>query len=1300
MDRETTVILEAYWKKTLKPPLTPPDVLALTQPLPSDSNDAHTIETVVPKETVTHLQKMSKNSDTALFILVLSALNVVWSRYLNCNDVIMLTPLPLNRATIPNTVYCRSIIDRTSTLKDTIIRTRQIVQDAFDYGAYPISQLAELFKDWSNTAFWMDGFQDPRALPEDNLALTVSFHTDPGCIKMNWQPNTGFSAPLMKSFSNNLVHFLGSISDNLDVPLCRADILDPVEKERLIYRFNDTALEYPVEKTLDQLLEERAQCSPDAVAVRDFNPGVQMTYRRLKEVSQHIARMLGENSIAAGDIVAIMTDRSAMMIAAIYGILRIGAAYLPIDPDYPKDRIDYILKDSNARLLIDDSFLNSLFPENASSSEAIVTEKDSFHARSASAIAYVIYTSGSTGKPKGVAISHRNVVNFINGINQIIPFRDNHVILCLTTISFDIFGLETLLPLSQGSRVIMGGPREQFNGDAAAVQLIRESVTHLQVTPSRLELLLAAPRAQDALATLDTLMVGGEAFPVPLLERVRTVTSCKLFNMYGPTETTIWSSVKDLSGALPLNIGTPIANTQIRILDKYNNDLPLGGVGELCIGGDGVGLGYLNKPELTAQRFSPFLRPAAETRTGKAAYVLYKTGDLARWLPDGNIECLGRTDFQVKIRGFRIELGEIERVLLSHVDIQAAVVAAKQDAAGHSYLCAYIVPNAESRPAADSIKAHLSAQLPDYMIPSHIAFLSTIPLTPNGKVDRKALPDPDLSGSAAYITPRDELEKQLAEIWAGAVNIPVSRIGIDHNFYDLGGHSLTAAAISAELFNRLKYDISPGDMLKTPTIRGLSEIIRQTGSVSQSRPPLEAQEDREYYPVSAAQIRLYIQQQKNPGSVQYNMTLAYQVNGTPDPQKIQQVFQRLLGRHEPLRTSFFMLDHNVVQKVSPPPHTQFAMTTGICKGNDGQEENTVIREELRRFIRPFVLSDAPLMRVHWMETENRPDQSYLFFDIHHIISDGLSMQMLMEEFALLYDEQSLQPMNIQYRDYVLWYQRHLQKTAIEQGEHYWLNRLDGFTFSRVTPDISGAYAGLKGGMERIALDPDLFDRMDRFCKSHQITRFTLLCSILALVVSQETGNTDITLGTPVSNRSHPYLKRLLGLFLSVVLVRFNLAENKPFLDQLHHNKQVIDDALENSGYELDTLAARLTETKGVKADELFSILFNYLPPRTRIEDHEGELTFRPVTAGQSAPRFDITFYVIDRGDSLSINAEYKANLYYPQTIAHMLTQMTVLLQHILDNEHISVSQLIKPVSSGKPEDENDFSAGFNDDFLT
>jgi amino acid adenylation domain-containing protein len=811
-----------------------------------------------PKDTKGKLESFVKKYKLTLASLLYSAWGLLLQRYNNSDDVIFGTTVSGRSVKIQgieeiiglfiNTLPFRVQTDPSEKSEDFLYRMDKSLQMRKEYEATSLVDIKkyseidnkeELF----DSIFILENYPlDSRLLLEDSklsidsysmferapydLTVGVTIFNDIELI-LTYNKEVFVECAVVR-LANHFRYILEKIVEYPRLEVGRIETVSEGEKKELLYEFNNTEADYPKDRTVHQLFEEQVEKTPDKVAAAYKDK--QLTYRGLNKKANQLARRLRLNGVKANSLVGLMPERSIEMIIGIFSILKAGGAYIPLEPEYPEDRIKYMLKECSAEILLANSnrkllgnislFINLDSVENPGEdicnlpSLSVPTD-----------LVYVIYTSGTTGRPKGVMIKNKSVTNFIEGITDIIPFTGNDSILSLTTISFDIFGLEFFLPLTHGAKVVIGSSREQLDAATIAAIVEREKITIFQVTPSRLKLIISDKRSSRSLKLLKYLLVGGEIFPEKLLEKTKDVVQGKIFNLYGPTETTIWSCVKDVSGTASLNIGKPIANTQVYILSKIGLVQPLGVPGELCISGAGVASGYFKNELLTEKKFikNPFI-PGEK---------MYKTGDLAKWLPDGNIEFLGRFDHQVKIRGFRIELGEIESQLLKHEKIKEAVVIPKVDENGDEYLCAYIVgvdtAGIDKMLNTRELRAYLSQTLLDYMIPSYFVQLEEIPLTPSGKTDRKALPAMDetliLRTGAEYVSPRSTIEKTIANIWK--VLLHVDKVGIHDHFFDIGGNSLIMIRLSSRLKEAFKRDIPVVSLFNYPTIAALATHLSQ-----------------------------------------------------------------------------------------------------------------------------------------------------------------------------------------------------------------------------------------------------------------------------------------------------------------------------------------------------------------------------------------------------------------------------------------------------------------------------------------
>lgn len=867
-----------------------------------------------------NLKQSALKEKTTLYVVLLAIYNIFLARLSGMEDIIVGTPVAGRRhpdvqnliGMFVNTLALRNYPHSEKTFASYLLEVREHTMNAFenqeyryediirmvkierDTGRNPLFDVLFLVKNVDYARVDIPGLHLETLDYERKTAmfdLTLSAWEAEDRLHFSFEYCTKlFNGSTIARFIDYFKQIAYAVLEDFDIKIRDIDILTAAEMQKILYEFNDTRAVYPHDETVIRLFEEQVEKNPDHTAVicgandstglASFGASIGngaargkelvLTYRQFNESCERIARLLNSKGSETGMIIGIMANRSVEMMSGIFGIMKAGAAYLPIAPDYPQERIEFMLADSNARILLITYSLEKEIQELRSPEvEKVYIEKyrgeppyqsaAAAHRaapagrhpgkQDAASLAYIIYTSGSTGRPKGVAIAHRSVVNFIQGMTEKIDFSPGKTVLAVTTISFDIFALEIILPLACGLKSVLADEVEQKAPADLGRLIIRTQVDMLQFTPSRLNLLLSIGEAPAYLRSVGVLMVGGEALPDRLLQVLKEKYKGRIYNMYGPTETTVWSAVKDLTSAETVNIGSPIANTQIYIVDKAGRLQPLGIPGELCIGGDGLARGYLNRPELTAEKFISNNNMSYKANRSNMAHFfkrVYKTGDLARWLADGNIEFLGRIDHQVKIRGFRIELQEIESCLLKYEDIKEAVVTARENEKGEKYLCAYYVPhNAGETIPVSNLREYLSRELTDYMVPSYFIMLDSLPLTPAKKIDRKALPEPDSSRpqiGTAFLAPQTDLEKKITEHWKAVLKL--DQVGIHDNFFALGGNSMNVIQLNTRLKESLNIDIPVVVMFQHLTIDSFAHCIMEKVHKESSTGPGSRQEKK------------------------------------------------------------------------------------------------------------------------------------------------------------------------------------------------------------------------------------------------------------------------------------------------------------------------------------------------------------------------------------------------------------------------------------------------------------------------
>jgi len=811
---------------------------------------------VLPKTLSDQLQALSRKEGVTLFMTLMAAFQTLLHRYSGQDDIVMGSPIAGRTRSetegligfFVNTLVLRADLSGNPSFRELLHRVREMALGAYEHQDIPFEKLVEELhpdRDLSRSPLFqvLFAFQNVPRQTRELLGLTVSpveiinetakfdlslyIWEEKEGLRARLEYNTDlFDAPTIHRMLGHFATLVQGIVTNPDRHLSDLPILTEIERSQLLIEWNDTQKDYPGDKCIHELFEAQVEKSPDAVAV--VFEDKQLTYRELNIKANQLARCLRKLGVGREALVGICVERSLDMIVGLLGILKAGGAYVPLDPAYPKERLAFMLQAAQVQVLLTQQQLLSELPTDhgaqllcLDTDWAKVAEQSDTNLDNTTTpenLAYVIYTSGSTGKPKGIQIPHSAVVNFLSSMQCEPGLAAHDTLLAVTTLSFDIAGLELSLPLTVGARVVIVSREVAVDGVLLAENLAKSGATMMQASPTTWRMLLETGwQGSNHLKVL----CGGEALSPEIATQLLTRSS-SLWNMYGPTETTIWSSiyrVETPNGQIP--IGRPIANTQMYILDRHRQPLPIGVPGELYIGGAGLARGYLNQPDITAEKF------VSDPFRGKPGSLLYRTGDLARYLPDGSIEFLGRTDNQVKIRGFRIEVGEIESVVRQHSAVLDTAVVMHENYSGDKRLVAYVVGERESTPTADELRNFLKRKLPDYMIPAAFVVVDSLPLTPNGKLDRSALPRPDQAGPdlATYRPARTPAEETVVKIWADVLN--VERVGIHDSFFDLGGHSLLATKVVSRVREAFHIDLPLRSIFQAPTVAELVAVITE-----------------------------------------------------------------------------------------------------------------------------------------------------------------------------------------------------------------------------------------------------------------------------------------------------------------------------------------------------------------------------------------------------------------------------------------------------------------------------------------
>jgi amino acid adenylation domain-containing protein len=1101
---------------------------------------------------------------------------------------------------------------------------------------------------------------------------------------------SSYSHHFITQISKHYRELLGRIADKPEIPCTALNPLSTAEQEYLLDTLNRTAQSLEQQTWLEGFAASVAKY-PAKTAVIFENEG--LSYAELNSRANQLAHYILDTGaeVGPGALIGIYFDRSADMLIALLAVMKTGSAYVPLDPIYPQARLMHMINDASLSLLLTHSSQQSNLP--ASDIRTVCIDHVAQALRECSRenpqcgpqaqdAAYVIYTSGSTGKPKGVMIQHQALLNFLVAMQQEPGLTCQDILLAVTTISFDIAALELYLPLFIGAQVVIASRSTTLDGEQLASTLVEKKISILQATPATWRLLLQAGWAGNASLKI---LVGGEALPRRLaLELCRRGVS--VWNMYGPTETTIWSTVQQVKrkdtteeqgtegGEIVEQIGFPILNTRIYIVDQQLRLLPPGVAGELCIAGLGLSSGYLNRPELTAERF-------VEVGFFGKKERIYRTGDLARWLPNGNLEYLGRMDHQVKLRGFRIELGEIEAALTKHKAVgEAVVVLCEQE--GNSALAAYItVLGRETNISTLELRAFLKQGLPDYMVPSSFTVLQKLPLTPNGKIDRKNLPAPDQSRNDGDALCSTESQRLLAGLYSDVLGIDVRSASA--HFFEAGGHSLLAARLTSRIRDSFDVEMPLRILFEHPTVADLSAWLDQQQR-GEALPPVEPQAEDAPLMLSFAQERLRFLARLEGSSATYNMPAAVRLRGKLRVESLRRTFVLLTERHQCLRM-YFPETEGAVEILPPYDPLVVSDLTDIS----GDEHVAAVQERVQKHaLRPFDLETGPLLSLELLVLGE--EEGVLLFNMHHIISDGWSINILLREWTEIYTaliegrELELRPLPVQYSDYAAWQRQVLSEESMEQQLAQWEEQLAGAPqlLELPTDHPRPAVQSYQGAHLESRISSDLTARLHGLGRAENSTLFMTLLTAFSILLHKYSGQDDILIGSPTANRTLSQLEDLIGLFVNTLVLRARFGQGISFTDLLAQVRRTVLDAFAHQDLPFERLVERLAPERSLSHSPLFQVMFmlqNNEEGKVQLPGLETELLEQEFPIA----KFDLGLSALEQDGELILHWEYATDLFEKATVRRMAEHFTVLLEALVENpaQAIRTLSLLTPAEA-------------------
>ncbi|MET7641787.1 amino acid adenylation domain-containing protein [Streptomyces sp. NPDC005438] len=1303
-----------HWRETLEgaPPLLE---LPTDRPRPAvlgsdgDSRPFH-----LPAPVMNGLRELSQRTGVTPFMTLLTAYVVLLHRYSRQDDVVVGVPVA-NRGQsqverligyFVNTLAIRNDVSGNPTFTELLHRVRGAALDAFAHQEVPFERLVEELspeRDLSRSPVFQVSFVYQNIpVPEFDVgglrfelmevaSSTARFDLELQVFEQGeelggwFEYNTElFDAASIDRMSGHLKVLLDNLLADPERRVLDVALLTDAEQRAHHQEREDTRHEWPDQLLTHQRVERQAAARPDAEAV--YCQGDTLTYAQLDRATNQLARRLRTLGVGRDVMVGVCLERSADMIVTVLAVLKAGGAYVPIDPELPRERVAFMIEDAELPVLVTQSSVAPRLPDSRATTLCLDETREELAAESAEALdvpvqgtdlAYVIYTSGSTGRPKGVQLPHRALHNLFWAMKQWPGIDADDSLIAVTTLSFDIATLELLLPLVEGARVVLATREVATDGKLLAEEMALTGATMLQATPSTWRMLVDAGwPGRPGLRGL----ICGEALPPDLARRL-LARGVDLWNMYGPSEATIYALGTRVVDDT-ITIGRPIANTEVHILDAEDRPVPPGVPGELCIGGTGLARGYVNRPELTEKQFVPNPFPS------DLADRLYRTGDLVRRRVDGDIDYLGRLDHQVKLRGYRIELGEIEAVLMRQEQVRDTVVVVREDQAGDQRLAAYVVPDPAAG-AADELRRHLRAelsdQLPDYMVPSSFVFLDELPRTPSGKTDRNALPAPDSQhtrASAVYVAPRTPEEEALCALFAQVLNVP--QVGIDDSFFALGGHSLLATRLVARIRATLGTDLPVRALFERQTPAGLARLLRH-GDEGGSRPALGPMTRPDPLPLSFAQQRLWFLHQMEGPSPTYNLPIVLRLTGTLDVDCLRAAFADVVARHEALRTVF--------------PDTGPVACQQILDPEQARPTLTVTR------IEPDQLDDALSAAVrHTFDLTTRiplhaelfaldPDTHVLVVVVHHIAADGWSLTPLRADLAAAYTAQLLgraperAPLPVQYADYALWQRQYLGSQDDPDSTYsrqlaYWREALDGLPERIALPADRPhpAEASHHGDTLTFRWDTDLHAGLARLAHCCDVSMFMVLDAALAVLLSRHGAGDDIPIGVATAGRSDQATEDLVGFFTNTLVLRTRIGDHTSFRDLLSSVRERTLEALEHQDIPFESLVDSLSPTRSMSHHPLVQVMLSWQSVTDQSLDLPG-LETAPMVVGTGTARMDMVLllheHLAEDGTPHGIEGgiEYNTDLFHADTIRTLIRRLRQILLAAITDPDQPVSEV-------------------------
>ncbi|WP_026475903.1 non-ribosomal peptide synthetase [Alkaliphilus transvaalensis] len=1254
----------------------------------NDNKEIQGIDFVLEKDLTSRIEDISKNSHLNILAILASLLACTIYKYKGTPDICI--PMPVYRESENDSAsqeYNKEILlnyqlSDSMTFKDLLIHGKNLIMEAYKHQDYPLEKILDeleeekqkCYRTFLEGIFIYKNLHQSKDLDITNKNLAISCCKEDGVVKLEILYNKNlFDINRIKQLAKHYKKLITELLSNPNESIGGIEILEDDDKQQLLRTFNNTHFDYGKDEAISKIFEKKAEATPNKIAI--IQESEKITYKELNYKANQLARFILKNEKRENATIAIMTEPSIATIIALLGVLKAGCRCLTIDYAFPSERIKYLMADSEVNLVLTQGHIKGRIYNNLNGSEQewehlrfidIYDEKiyeEDYHNLEGhireDSVAYVIYTSGSTGKPKGAMLTHKGIVNVLNNLERLYPMLEEDVYLFKTTYTFDVsltelfgwfIGKGTLAILNDGDNK---DPKKILDA------IFKYKVTHLAFVPTMFEAFVTelVENNLKSLKQLKYLFIGGEVLSTELVKKFYSlIEGVEVMNYYGPTETTIYATsfpVAPKENSFRLPVGKPMDNMQVYILNHKGELQPVGISGEVYIGGKGVSCGYVNNQLLTQERYidNPFIK----------GEKMYKTGDIARWRWDGNIDYIGRVDHQIKLRGLRIELGEIENVIKNFHGITQSKVLVKEDENKGQYLCGYVV--ADNEVDIKDLKEFLYNKLPLYMVPAYIIQLDEFRYTTSGKISILNLPDPIAKAIATndYIAPRNEEEEVVLKIWQEVLGD--ANIGVEDNFFDLGGNSVNAIEILSKIFTKFNTEITIGKFFELKNISGVCQYINNKEKSLYAS--MKAIEEQPYYPASSSQKRLYALNAINKENINYNMPEILVINGEIDRREIEKIFNLIVNRHEAFRTRFEFREHNLVQLIEK----NIDFTVDFMDFDEAYMEKII-----SSFIRPFDLSKEPLLRALLVRVD--PLKHYLLIDMHHIISDGTSMGIIIDEFIKVYKNQELKDLSIQYKEFSNWQMEFMKSENFIKQEKFWLEMFSGEipVLELPTDFPRGKERLYEGATLTFELNPELSSKIKAFAAKNSVTPFIFLLTTYYLLLNKYSQQEDIIVAYPIVGRPLPELNDVVGMFVNTIAMRNYIDNEKSFISFLDETKNKALQIYENQDYPFDTLVDKLNVKRNSNRNVLFDTMFS-LRDTYFSQIDLGDCTLSKYVFETKQTKFDLYYNVEDYPDKILLEATYRSDLFKEETMKRFNKHFENLIKAVVEDPYAKISDI-------------------------